>query len=95
MNDVDRTVEETRRYPALMTIAGVANILAVIVIVLGIAASVVGMIDGFGDTFLHGLWIGLLGLATTVLYAVFLFAVGEGIRVIVDIEENTRTSGRI
>jgi hypothetical protein len=90
VGEPERTAAEVVRYPALMTIRGVIGVLAWVVIIVGLGATIVGMIEGFDDSFLHGLWILLLGVATTILYAVVLFAIGEGIKVVVDIEENTR-----
>jgi hypothetical protein len=96
MEEGARTQAEVQRYPALMTVAGIASALGYIVIVIGLIATIVGMIEGFGESFGRGLWIGLLGVATTIVYAIVLFAIGEGIKVIVNIEENTRrTAGGI
>jgi hypothetical protein len=92
MEEGARMQAEAQRYPALMTVAGIAGALGYIVIVIGLIATIVGMIEGFGESFGRGLWIGLLGVATTIVYAIVLFAIAEGIKVIVNIEENTRRS---
>jgi hypothetical protein len=92
MEEGARVQAEVTRYPALMTVAGIAGALGYIVIVIGLIATIVGMIEGFGESFGRGLWIGLVGVATTIVYAIVLFAIAEGIKVIVNIEENTRRS---
>ena len=80
------------RYPALRTIAGFYQLLAFVVVILAVTGIVYALLNlrmGNGALIILGLSIlvGTIG-------AVTFFAVAEGIRVFLDIEENTRRAAR-
>ncbi len=87
---------QSPRYGALRTISGIYRILAYVVIVVTILASL-----GVGVSMLsqRGALVGLVGavgaLAYGAIIALSLMAFAEGISVFLDIEQNTRTNNEL
>jgi len=82
--------EETnagKRYPALRTIAGIFSVFAWIIGIVAVIIAVLSWNKG-GDTW--GLMVALPTLVVGALMVLGLLAAAESIKVIIDIEENTR-----
>jgi len=79
-----------QRYTALRTIAVVLKVLAWIVAVAGVIGSIFMAVMAVSGLEAIGTLIG--GLLATAIYFVILLAAAEVIRVVIDIEQNTRDS---
>ena len=79
-----------KRFPALHTISSIFKVLAWIIGVLAIIFSVVTMVGMSEYSDGGGFGMGLLILIAGAFYAIMIYALSEGIMVILAIEENTR-----
>ena len=91
-----KTLEQNKfstsaRYPALQMLAGLYVALAIFV---GIGASIVVVI-GFANREDGGILLTVLGVLGGAMGVIINLSIAEGIRVIIDIEENTRRSADV
>ncbi len=86
---------QARRYPALRVVAGCYEVLAILVAIAAAAVAVAGLLGkstGPLQGQSYGMPVALLSILVGGIAALTLKALGEGIRVFLDIEENTRNA---
>ena len=81
-----------KKFPALHTISSILKVLAWIIGILAVIGSVAAMVGVSEYSGGGGIGTGLLILLVGAFYAMMLYALSEGIMVILAIEENTRES---
>ena len=90
-----RTPEHEERYRALRTVATIIRVLAFIVAIVGGLAVVIGAVNAMsssGGAIGAGLLILVGGFLYVAVVALFLFAYAEIIRLVIAVEDNTRTT---
>ena len=90
-----RSPEHEERYRALRTVATIIRVLAFIVAIVGGLAVVIGAINAMsssGGAIGAGLLILVGGFLYVAVVALFLFAYAEIIRLVIAVEDNTRTT---